>query len=221
MKHSLLTFALCVFAMLFVGNAHAQWSTNPYTNNAISTAANDQYSPTIVSDGAGGAIITWNDYRSGTNVDIYAQWTNANASNFQILAKILPITDIPNDQGGKVRIKWQRSAHDIIEASGYQLTFYGVWRKIPAGYSTSKIVNMQTLVMDDTLGLLYDFITSVPAVQSPAYNVVAPTLDDSSAAGTHYFTFLITAHTSDPRVFFISQPDSGYSGVYPVLWTES
>ena len=70
---------------------------------------------------------------------------------------------------------------------------------------------MQTLVMDDTLGLLYDFITSVPAVQSPAYNVVAPTLDDSSAAGTHYFTFLITAHTSDPRVFFISQPDSGYS----------
>ncbi|MBM3237361.1 hypothetical protein FJZ31_13800 [Candidatus Poribacteria bacterium] len=39
----------------------------------ICTAANDQRSPHLVSDGAGGAIITWHDYRGGTYVDIYAQ----------------------------------------------------------------------------------------------------------------------------------------------------
>jgi hypothetical protein len=47
-----------------------QWTTDGV---AISTAVNDQGSPQIVSDGSGGAIITWNDYRSGTNRDIYAQ----------------------------------------------------------------------------------------------------------------------------------------------------
>jgi hypothetical protein len=40
---------------------------------AISTAANNQYNPEIVSDGLGGSIITWEDYRNGNNYDIYAQ----------------------------------------------------------------------------------------------------------------------------------------------------
>ncbi|TKJ27904.1 MAG: hypothetical protein CEE42_00045 [Promethearchaeota archaeon Loki_b31] len=39
----------------------------------ISTANNSQRNPQICSDGAGGAIITWQDYRSGSNYDIYAQ----------------------------------------------------------------------------------------------------------------------------------------------------
>jgi hypothetical protein len=50
----------------------AAWSTSPLTNLPVCTAAGDQESPTIVSDGAGGAIITWYDFRSG-NADIYAQ----------------------------------------------------------------------------------------------------------------------------------------------------
>ncbi|MDI6807711.1 MAG: T9SS type A sorting domain-containing protein [Candidatus Eisenbacteria bacterium] len=32
-----------------------------------------QYYPVMVEDGCGGAIIAWQDYRSGTNWDIYAQ----------------------------------------------------------------------------------------------------------------------------------------------------
>jgi hypothetical protein len=43
---------------------------------ALCTAANIQLYPTIVSDGAGGAIATWGDFRSG-NADIYAQRVNA------------------------------------------------------------------------------------------------------------------------------------------------
>src|SRR5207247_3245287 len=43
---------------------------------ALCTAANDQYYPQITADGAGGAIVTWQDYRSG-NLDIYAQRVNA------------------------------------------------------------------------------------------------------------------------------------------------
>ncbi|MFB3896657.1 MAG: hypothetical protein ACE14V_10185, partial [bacterium] len=36
------------------------------------TATNNQYYPILVSDGSGGAIIAWQDYRNG-NYDIYAQ----------------------------------------------------------------------------------------------------------------------------------------------------
>jgi len=42
----------------------------------ISTANNSQRNPQICSDGAGGAIITWYDYRSGLYSDIYAQRVN-------------------------------------------------------------------------------------------------------------------------------------------------
>jgi uncharacterized protein (DUF779 family) len=39
----------------------------------ICNATLEQVYPQICCDGAGGAIITWDDYRSGTNSDIYAQ----------------------------------------------------------------------------------------------------------------------------------------------------
>jgi hypothetical protein len=50
-----------------------QWTADGV---AICTATNDQRTPTIVSDGAGGAIITWDDGRSDS-YDIYAQRINA------------------------------------------------------------------------------------------------------------------------------------------------
>ncbi|MBI5709007.1 MAG: hypothetical protein HZC42_01710, partial [Candidatus Eisenbacteria bacterium] len=53
--------------------AFAAWPNSPYTNLPLCTAANNQQYPTIVADGAGGAIVTWHDYRSGTSYDIYAQ----------------------------------------------------------------------------------------------------------------------------------------------------
>lgn len=57
----------------------AQWSSDPSVNNPISTATNGQYAPVIISDDAGGAIITWYDNRNGAghNNDIYVQRINA------------------------------------------------------------------------------------------------------------------------------------------------
>lgn len=46
---------------------------------AICNAASDQYSPRLVSDTAGGAIIAWYDNRAG-NYDIYAQRINASGA---------------------------------------------------------------------------------------------------------------------------------------------
>jgi len=56
--------------------AFAEWPSDPTVNVPICTAAGDQYTPQLVSDGAGGAIIVWEDHRSNTH--IYAQRVNSN-----------------------------------------------------------------------------------------------------------------------------------------------
>ena len=120
------------------------------------------------------------------------------------------ISDIPNDQGGQVRINWNKSPYDN-SLSSPQTTAYGIWRKIPAlsGAKTYTPGTMQ--VANDTLGMLYDFLGSVIAVQSPEYNFVASTLADSDQSGNHMEMFLVTAHTADPNVYWISISKSGYS----------
>ncbi len=65
--HSLLPFIVVQFGL-------AQWSGDPTVNNPVCTEPGQQFSPQLVSDGAGGAIITWRDSRSGTtDSDIYCQ----------------------------------------------------------------------------------------------------------------------------------------------------
>src|SRR5688572_8257882 len=70
-----------ILVLIAVNNpAYAQWSSNPAVNNAICTAVDNQSNPTITSDGSGGAIITWLDFRGGTFYDIYAQRIDASGA---------------------------------------------------------------------------------------------------------------------------------------------
>ncbi|MBI5709922.1 MAG: T9SS type A sorting domain-containing protein [Candidatus Eisenbacteria bacterium] len=43
------------------------------TGMPVCTATSDQRAPQLVSDGAGGAVVGWYDYRTGSDTDIYAQ----------------------------------------------------------------------------------------------------------------------------------------------------
>jgi hypothetical protein len=69
---------------------------------ALCTAANNQEFPTIASDGAGGAIVTWQDGRNGnnnaTNFQVYAQRVNA-AGVPQWVADGVALSTVVNDQG--------------------------------------------------------------------------------------------------------------------------
>jgi len=63
-----------IYAQRISASGIRQWVAS---GAAVCTAPQTQSSPTIVSDGAGGAIITWFDLRSATNTHIYAQRMNA------------------------------------------------------------------------------------------------------------------------------------------------
>jgi len=54
-----------------------QWTTDGVP---LCTALNSQSYPHLISDGAGGAIATWSDLRSGSHYDIYAQRINASGA---------------------------------------------------------------------------------------------------------------------------------------------
>ena len=63
-----------IYAQKVSASGGVQWTTDGV---AICTATGDQHPITIISDGAGGAIVTWMDYRSGGDAGIYAQRVNA------------------------------------------------------------------------------------------------------------------------------------------------
>ncbi|MGD1048963.1 MAG: FlgD immunoglobulin-like domain containing protein [Candidatus Krumholzibacteriaceae bacterium] len=62
-----------IYAQRVNASGVVQWAANGV---ALCTATGDQTRPTIVSDGAAGAVITWEDRRNG-NYDVYAQRVNA------------------------------------------------------------------------------------------------------------------------------------------------
>jgi hypothetical protein len=59
-----------IYAQRVTGAGEAAWASNGV---GICTYGNAQSVPRIASDGAGGGIIIWNDYRSVTTVETYAQ----------------------------------------------------------------------------------------------------------------------------------------------------
>lgn len=71
---SLLTLTLLLLKTLSLS---AQWNSNTALNTEVSLATGDKYSPAIITDDSGGAIIVWRDSRNG-NFDIYAQRIDIN-----------------------------------------------------------------------------------------------------------------------------------------------
>jgi len=125
--------------------------------------------------------------------------------------RIISITDVGNDQGKQVRVKWHRSYYDTV-GSPVTITEYGVWRRVDehkGGY-------LADLGVFDG-GRVYppgdwDFIKTVPARGESTYSTVCPTLGDSTQDGGMYWSvFFVSAMTPDPLVYFDSDPDSGYS----------
>jgi hypothetical protein len=78
------------------GRFHLLWSAQNPTNVGIAEAADEQLLPQIASDGAGGAIIVWQDRRDG-NFDIFAQRVNA-AGVAQWPQNGVPVCQAPQDQ---------------------------------------------------------------------------------------------------------------------------
>ncbi len=128
MPGSFLSFNQCsrrvgafVMLLLLATSGYAQFPIDPTKNLAISTATDGQSNPAMVSDGAGGAIIAWEDLRSGQGKDIYAQHINASGvvqwdTNGIVICAESGIQDmvvmIPDGTGGAI-LAWEDKRSDV------------------------------------------------------------------------------------------------------------
>ncbi|MGO9136796.1 MAG: hypothetical protein ACLQBC_03890 [Syntrophales bacterium] len=153
-----------IYAQRIGADGIVKWATNGV---AISTVAYNQTNPQIVSDGAGGAIITWTDARNGTYTDIYAQRVDENG-NVQWTQNGVPICtaayaqinpQIVTDGAGGAIITWQDYRSNVqydvyaqrIDYSGaVQWTVNGV--KLTTGSSSLNQTN--PTIIADTVGAI-------------------------------------------------------------------
>ena len=99
---------MAIFAWQCLGpHAIAQWSSDPNINTPIRTAAHIADWPIMVSDGAGGCIVTWFEMGAAPPSTIYAQRINASGVALwrtngvvicmQSVAGPLPLSVIPQE----------------------------------------------------------------------------------------------------------------------------
>jgi len=260
-----------------------QWTADGV---ALCTAANDQSGQTIFSDGAGGAIIAWQDSRSGTNSDLYAQRTNAAGvpqwtadgvalctvvgaqgtsviasdgtdgaivawSDFRTVAgdvyaqrieghygewgrpepTIMSVEDNPDDQGGKVVVRWAASQRDTY--NNPLISYYSVWRatdaalvsgKGPATTSMHIISDPREITADFSGSALWEvptpsgpqyweWVANQDATYQSTYSILASTREDSVAGNPaeHYFKVLAHESTTPKSPIWESGTVSGHS----------
>jgi len=143
---------------------------------------------------------------------------------------ISSIVDIGNDQGGQVRIVFQRASIDTVGATAPVLQ-YEAYRRIDplpvTGMATAseasalhrKSTNLVRGKNDEGAALDaahmlegWDYVGAVPAHGEAEYSMIVETLADSTIAqGLYWSVFFIRAAASIPTVFYDSPPDSGYS----------
>jgi hypothetical protein len=223
-----------IYAQKFDGNGDELWASG----GIAITDDGFQESPLLVSDGANGAIFAWNDNRIEYEEDIRAHRIHAEGLLANPPPIILSILDIPEDEGGYARIELKPSNRDLAAIPFPQVSFYNVWRRIesptPALQSAGAWTEPRScseilaqLEADDSESPLrlspaeaalvglpsgsWESIGLHVAMQQASYYFTVPTRQDSTQSSTHWENFVVSAHTLDPDLFFISSADSGYS----------
>jgi hypothetical protein len=184
----------------------------------------------LVANGMGGITVAWDDYRNGTDNDIYAQSVDANGEVGTHPPSIHSILDVPGDQGGWVNLAWYADSKDPDPS--VDITEYTIWRALSvaqaaalraegaslvegaAGVGGAGFGSGEPVVRVERAGsatYFWELVDSQIAYRLQTYAKIVPTAFDSTAVSEDYNYFQVIAHTSDPYVFYVSIPDSGYS----------
>ena len=129
----------------------------------------------VLNPGIGGKLLTTTN---GGN-----SWNSQNIN----ITKPLFITDVPNDNGKQVFIKWTTAGSPI----NLGITNFSIYRYDQQAWT---------------------YIKDVPVLPDSVYQTIVPTLYDSTITqGLYNSIFQVVERTADPSVCQIIGPDSGYS----------
>ena len=142
----------------------------------------------INGDGYSDVIVGAEEYGSVTGrVYLYK------GSSISVQPILLHAKDVPNDQGGKIDLKWARSANDVQGNS--LITDYLVQRSLPPSGGNFSWQN----------------VTSIPATHESFYFYIDLTPSDSTANGSSTLFYRITARTNSINQSWRSNILSGRS----------
>ena len=130
-------------------------------------------------------------------------------------AMIDHIVDLPQDQGGVVGVQYSASLFDYAH-TGYDIEEYTFWRELnvqnrSTPFLTDSIHYANSDIFNTGRNNYWELIGNQTAQGFENYGFSAETIADSSADGVFWSKFLVVAHTPDDDIFFVSDPDSGYS----------
>lgn len=137
-----------LFAQKYNNSGTAQWTSNGVT---ITTAPENQSNYSVQPDGSGGVFVVWDDYRSGTNNDIYAQRLNASGAQ-SWLSNGVSVCNAANNQlspnasisGNKLIIGWQDSRTGTADIYAQALDFNGTSQWTTNGVAVCGAAGNQT-----------------------------------------------------------------------------
>ena len=212
-----------VYAQRLSRTGAIQWAPTGVAVSSHPTATAG--SPSAASDGRGGAIVVW-DRAIDANVlrqDVLA----LRVDEWGVLGGepvVASVRDVPNDQGGAVRVSWAASPLDT-DPLFRDVTDYLVFRSATGGAlararSSGRLKAMQhldRLTVGDLLGqplgartLYWELVGSQAAYHLPSYSLSVPTPGDSMAGSNPWSAFMVMARRGTSG-WWVSEPDSGYS----------
>jgi hypothetical protein len=121
---------------------------------------------------------------------------------------VVSVRDVPNDQGGRVGVRWAASS---LDENVNGLPKYSVWRALPAGAAKPADGGIYRVARIGETEYVWEWLADCPALRLPSYGYTAETLFDSMSTTNGVHNFMVVAHTYNPDVFFMSDPAGGYS----------
>jgi hypothetical protein len=103
------------------------------------------------------------------------------------------VKDVPNDQGGQIKVQFARSGYDILGSS--TITEYKVFRSSPPG----------------SIGFVWEERVSIQPEKIPYYAYIDNTPNDSGSGSSGVYFYRIKAKTINENVFWYSGILSGRS----------
>jgi hypothetical protein len=221
------------------GQRYDHAGTRKWASNGIPVQRGDSFGiGECVDDGRGGLLYAV--YARGSfNLDIFAQRVDRTGFIGDPATPAPVVTDVPNDQGGWVRVAWDASTHDA--GPDYTIDEYVVWRSVPAFQALAAIESGEAAVAGTRDARASVAPAGVHSVASPTrifrttvsggqttywelagsqiaqalagYSLVVPTTADSIGGSNPYTQFMIESIYEDRGIFhwWFSAADSGYS----------
>jgi Bacterial Ig domain/FlgD Ig-like domain len=145
---------------------------------------------------------------------------NGASSSFDFpVPAITSIEDVHHDQGRYVRVNLMASERDA-PGSATPILQYEFFRRIdalpsamlanPLALHPAPSYAKNRLSLGEKLAG-WEYVGAMPAHGEGEYNLVVPTLADSTVQGIFHSVFFVRAATADPYTFFDSCADSGWS----------